>query len=244
MTTEDLTDHTQAERQRLADILSSLHEEQWAAPSLCTGWRIREVVAHITMPYRIGAATFFLGLARSRFNFNRYADRAARADAARFTDAELLETLRANTHHPWRPPGGGQLGALSHDVIHGLDITEPLRLPSCPPERIALVLRQSGTENLGYFGVDLTGRQLIASDAQASLGEGTPVHLPAKDILLIATGRYPVPSPGPSDADEGAVEHAQAGPHRAEQPGHRDEHGPDPARPPEPHGTTDHQEPS
>lgn len=244
MTTEDLTDHTHAERQRLADILSSLHEEQWAAPSLCTGWRIREVVAHITMPYRIGAATFFLGLARSRFNFNRYADRAARADAARFTDAELLETLRANTHHPWRPPGGGQLGALSHDVIHGLDITEPLRLPSCPPERIALVLRQSGTENLGYFGVDLTGRQLIASDAQASLGEGTPVHLPAKDILLIATGRYPVPSPGPSDADEGAVEHAQAGPHRAEQPGHRDEHGPDPARPPEPHGTTDHQEPS
>ena len=230
MTTEDLTIHTHTERERLAGILSSLHPEQWAAPSLCAGWRVREVVAHLTMPYRrgpmTGAVAFFLGLARSGFNINRYLDRAARADAARLTDAELLEVLRVNIRNPWRPPGGGQIGALSHDVIHGLDITEPLGLPSCPPERITLVLQQTSAKNLGYFGVDLTGRQLIASDAEASLGEGTAVHMPAKDILLLATGRYPFPEAG-KNASHGdtALRHAlrpdpdPQGPDRSD-PGH------------------------
>ena len=29
----------------------------------------------------------------------------------------------------WTPPGGGYHGALNHVVIHGLDITVPLREP-------------------------------------------------------------------------------------------------------------------
>jgi len=191
MPTEELTAQTHAERERLAQLLSELRPKQWSAPSLCAGWRVREVVAHLTMPYRTGPARFFFGLARSGFNFHRYSDRAARTDAARLSEAELLGVLRANIHHPWRPPGGGEAGALSHDVIHGLDITDPLGLPACPPERIALVLRQTSPKSLRYFGVDLGERQLIASDADARLGEGAPVHAPAKDILLIATGRKP-----------------------------------------------------
>lgn len=157
---------------------------------------MREVVAHLTMPYRTPRRRVLAGLVRARFDFNAYADRAARADAANLSDTALLQSLRANIRHPWRPPGGGPAGALSHDVIHGLDITEPLGLPPCPPERIALVLRHTGVERARYFGVDPRGRRLIATDAEAHLGEGTrihpPVHLPARDILLIATGRKPL----------------------------------------------------
>ena len=36
----------------LADLLESSTADIWAAPSLCEGWRTREVVAHVTMPAR------------------------------------------------------------------------------------------------------------------------------------------------------------------------------------------------
>jgi hypothetical protein len=54
---------------------------------------------------------------------------------------QLLACLRDNTRHPWNPPGGGVRGALSHDVIHGLDITVALGLDQrVPGERLRIVL--------------------------------------------------------------------------------------------------------
>ena len=185
----DLIQHVHAERERLAELLAGLTDEQWDSPSLCAGWRVREVVAHITMPFRTRLPQFLVGLAAARFSFNRYADRAARADAERMSGAELLASLRANVANPWQPPGGGAAGALSHDTIHGLDITEPLGLPAPPVERIALVLANANPRSLSYFGVDLTGIQLRGVDADVLLGQGKPVDLPVKDILLTITGR-------------------------------------------------------
>jgi uncharacterized protein (TIGR03083 family) len=191
-TRTDLTQHVHAERERLAELLAGLTDEQWDSPSLCAGWRVREVLAHITMPFRTRPPQFLLGLAAARFSFDRYADRAARADAARMSAAELLAALRANIAHPWQPPGGGPTGALSHDTIHGLDITEPLGLPAPPVERIALVLANTNARSLAYFGVDLAGIQLRGTDADVRLGEGKPVELGVKDILLTITGRRPL----------------------------------------------------
>lgn len=192
----ELQAQTYAERERLAALLADLTEQQWDTPSLCAGWRVREVVAHITMPFRTSAPRFVAGLVTARFSFNRYADSVARRDGARMTTDELLGTLRDNIRHPWQPPGGGPAAALSHDVIHGLDITEPLSLPPAPPERIATVLAHSRPRALAYFGVDLTGVELRATDAEFRLGTGSVVELPVKDILLTVTGRRPVPHEG------------------------------------------------
>ncbi|MBB4774436.1 maleylpyruvate isomerase family mycothiol-dependent enzyme [Actinomadura livida] len=185
-----LTTETRAERERLADLLGDLAPEQWDTPSLCDGWRVREVVAHMTMAYRTKAIQVMAGIVRARFSFNRYADRDARAATQAMSEAELLGLLRRNIDHPWQPPGGGQAGALSHDVIHGLDFTEPLGLPAAPPERIALVLAASRPRQLKYFGVDLGGRKLAATDSGAVVGDGsTVVEMTSKDILLVVTGR-------------------------------------------------------
>jgi uncharacterized protein (TIGR03083 family) len=192
-TQADLVRHSHAERERLAGLLAGLTEYDWDRPSLCQGWRVREVVAHLTFPFRTSMPRFVVGLATAGFSFNRYADRAARADAARMSSAELLASLRANIANPWQPPGGGTAGALSHDTIHGLDITEPLGLPSPPVERIALVLANSTGRGLSYFGVDLAGVQLRGTDAEVRIGDGVAVDLPVKDILLTVTGRRPLP---------------------------------------------------
>jgi uncharacterized protein (TIGR03083 family) len=189
-TTDPLARETAAERRRLADLYAALDPDQWAAPSLCTGWRVREVVAHVTLPYRHSAVRVLAGIAAARGDFNRFADRIARSDTAALSDAELLASLRDNVEHPWRPPGGGQAGALSHDVIHGLDVTEALGLPRPPADRVRHVLDAAGPRALDHFGTDLSGVRLVATDTDLSLGDGPRVvELPAVDLLLRITGR-------------------------------------------------------
>ncbi len=182
-------EETRAERERLASIFDAFGPEQWDADSLCEGWSAKEVLAHMTMPYRLSALRFLGGMLRARFRFDRFADRDARAVARARNGRELTELYQANVDHPWRPPGGGPAGALSHEVVHGLDITEPLGLPAPPPERIALAFAATGPRNLKYFGVDLTGARLVAEDAELTVGKGEPHHMLAKDVLLVATGR-------------------------------------------------------
>ena len=126
----------------------------WDQPTLCAGWRVREVVAHITMPFRYRGPRFMLELARSRGRFSHMADRLARGDAAAMSPAELAAAVRSNVSHPWRPPGGGFEGALAHDLIHSLDITVALGLEfPVPEERLRRILPTSTTDKtVAFYG--------------------------------------------------------------------------------------------
>ena len=179
-----------AERRAQVDLLASLPEAGWDTPSLCAGWRVREVVAHTTMAYRYSLPRVLVEMVRARGRFDRMADRAARRDAGQLSSGELLACLSANLDHPWTPPGGGPLGALSHDVIHGLDVSTALgRDDTASPERVVMVLGGLTPKQLTYFGVDLAGVELRATDADWSYGAGEPVTGRAQDLLLLACGR-------------------------------------------------------
>ena len=187
---EQVRSEIAAERHELADLLAQLPAERWDEKTLCAGWRVRETVAHITMPFRASLPTFVLGMIRARGNFDRMADRAARADAEALTAEDLVASLRGAVDHRWKPPGGGYIGALSHDVIHGLDITVGLDLDRRPPpERIGLVLGSLRPRQLKFFGVDLAGVELRADDLEWSYGSGDPVTGRAQDLLLAVCGR-------------------------------------------------------
>jgi uncharacterized protein (TIGR03083 family) len=178
------------ERADLAELLEKLDAEQWNQQSLCAGWRVREVVAHITMPFRISTPRFLAGMVTAGGNFNRYADRQARRDAAELSPAELVDCLRRNVDHPWKPPGGGYQGALAHDVIHGLDITVALGIDrEVPVERLHLVLDNLSSRQVNYFGADLVGKQLQATDLDWTYGTGAVVSGKAQDLLLLLCAR-------------------------------------------------------
>jgi uncharacterized protein (TIGR03083 family) len=190
MIDEKVRDAVTAERREMADVLAGLSPAQWDAPTLCSGWRVREVVAHTTAPFRMSVGRSLLDLALARGDVNRMADRAARRDADRFTPAELLACLRDNVAHRWAPPGGGQVGALSHDVIHHLDITVGLGLERrVPPERVGLLLAGMRPRAVKFFGTDLTGVSLQATDLDWRYGTGEPVRGAAQDLLLVICGR-------------------------------------------------------
>ena len=188
---DTIRDMIAAQRAELGEILAGLPGPRWDEPTLCAGWRVREVVAHITMPFRLGRGRFALELAKSRGRFNEMADRVARHDAAAMSAAELAGAVSSNAGHPWKPPGGGYTGALAHDLIHGLDITVPLGLARpVPEERLRLVLPDSLTDrSVTFFGVDLDGIELRAEDMDWTLGSGAPLKGAASDLLLVLSGR-------------------------------------------------------
>ena len=59
-----------AERRALAADLQGLSEPQWATPSLCSGWSIRDVLAHMTSAASMGPPQFIGTFITSGFNFN------------------------------------------------------------------------------------------------------------------------------------------------------------------------------
>ena len=135
-----------AEYEALADLLERNGPAVWDAPSLCEGWRTREVVAHMTMPARYDSPAFLAELEASGGDFTRFSDMVASRDGASPV-ADLLADLRSPALHAWQPPGGGELGALVHCVIHALDIVEAVPLDRrVPATRIRPVLELVAAE--------------------------------------------------------------------------------------------------
>ena len=190
MTTDDLMPTISAERRAFGEVLQGLPEADWDAPSLCAGWRVREVVAHMTMPFRYPAPRFLAELLRSRGNFGRMADRVARRDA-RAPIGTLLDGWRTNVDHRWSPPGGGLTGALTHDVVHGLDITIPLGIEHPVGERALRVVLDHATSPLNrkHFGLDLAGTRLEADDLDWTFGDGEPLRGAARHLLMVLMDR-------------------------------------------------------
>ncbi|SOB78903.1 maleylpyruvate isomerase family mycothiol-dependent enzyme [Streptomyces sp. 1331.2] len=180
-----------AERRELAEVFADFTPEQWNSPTLCGGWRVREVAAHMGSGFRRSTAAMVLELARSGGHVHRMADRLARRDAAVFTERELAAALAEHADHPWRPPVGGRIAALAHDAVHGLDITVPLGLPPrLPTARTAALLAEVSARTLRFFGVRLDGVRLRASDTEWSYGKGPLlVEGRAEHLLLVAYGR-------------------------------------------------------
>ena len=179
-----------AHRRALADALSSLTAEQWRGDSLCAGWTPAHVLAHQTMPFRISGEDFMAGLQECGGDFTTFSDQIAARDS-QLPPAELIAALRDNADTPWSPPGGGLAGALSHDVIHGLDISWPLALAYEIPERaLTLVLdslTSQGSETL--FGFPLAGITVTATDLGWSVGQGPQLAGRSRDLLPLLAGR-------------------------------------------------------
>lgn len=174
----------------LSDLLEAAGPGVWDAPSLCEKWRTREVVAHVTMPARYDGPAFMAELAEAGGDFTRLSDAIAARDGA-LPAATLLADLRSQVLHAWEPPGGGAEAALTHCVIHTLDIVEAVPLAHhvpAPAVRAVLALVTGGA-GPNVFGVDLGGVELRADDLQWSVGSGTVVRGPAQALALVACGR-------------------------------------------------------
>jgi uncharacterized protein (TIGR03083 family) len=173
----------------LADLLADSPVELWDAPSLCEKWLVRHVVAHVTMPVRLTPEQFGAEMAAAGGDFTVLSDAVAARDAS-LPLADLLDDLRSPQLHAWQPPGGGAVGALSHAVIHSLDVTVALGRPAvAPTEARIAVLDQLTAAGGAWFGIDLTDVRLEATDTTWSWGSGRDVRADSDCLLALLSGR-------------------------------------------------------
>jgi uncharacterized protein (TIGR03083 family) len=190
----DLRPGIAAQYLALADALDSIPEAAWETPSLCEGWRVREVIAHVTMPARYDHEAFMAELRARDFDFAQLSNEIAARDVQLPTEI-LLANLRDTALHRWAPgrppPQGGYHGALNHAVIHGLDATVPLGLrPSASDGVMQIVLddlTQHGIHE--HFETSIAGRRLEATDLDWSYGSGATLIGSSADLALALCGR-------------------------------------------------------
>jgi uncharacterized protein (TIGR03083 family) len=179
-----------AEFASLAGLLAAATDAQWDTPSMCEGWRVREVVAHMTVPARHPEEELMTRFRRCGFDFTRLSNEMAAQDAGLPAD-QLVAGLRSDIMQRWTPPSGGYHRALTHVVIHGLDVTVPLGAPRSSPDETIRVILDDLTVGGGHarFGIVINSRRLQASDLDWSHGSGPVLLGAAQDLALALCGR-------------------------------------------------------
>lgn len=176
------------ERLDLADFLDTLAPEQWEAPSLCQGWSVRDVVAHLISYEELGMTDL---LARRLKGVGRGgSNEVGRAEYAGRSSTELTAFLRAHA----RPQGltswfGGAI-ALTDGLIHHQDIRRPLDAPRrVPAERLLVALGFALRSPKLPSRKDTRGLRLVATDLDWSHGSGPEVSGTGEALLMVIAGR-------------------------------------------------------
>lgn len=180
-----------AERNDLADLASTFSPAQWDTPSLCDGWTVRHVFAHVVMGTDPKMRAYLPFIVKSGLNFNKASMRAAIALGEGHPPEELVAQLRDNAASRKRPPGSSIAGVMAEVVVHGQDMRRPLgvsRVP--PPERTVLALWSMVRTGLGLGNTKrIAGLRLVATDVDWTHGEGPEVRGPAEALLMATCGR-------------------------------------------------------
>ncbi|SDN60345.1 TIGR03083 family protein [Klenkia soli] len=185
----DVVELAVAERTDLLELGRSLSSEQWSAPSLCRGWTVLDVVAHVVSFDELSAVQ----LGRRALGGRAWPDAmnavGVREYAVGGPDG-VLEVLARSL----RPRGVtalfGSRVALTDTVVHQQDIRRPLDLPRrVPVDRLAAVLPFAMVAPPTRGGWRTRGLRLAATDVDWSWGRGPEVTGPGEALLLAACGR-------------------------------------------------------
>jgi uncharacterized protein (TIGR03083 family) len=177
------------ERADMAEFLGSLRAEQWDHQSLCVGWRVRDVAAHVVSYEEQGWTDLLSRLAKAHLRPSRINEVGLAEYAAR-DPQEIVELLRQHL----TPSGaterfGGRVG-LVDALIHHQDMRRPLDIPrQIPPERLrcALPFAVTAPPLRGFWNA--RGVRLVATDLDWSRGKGPEARGAAEAVLMVLAGR-------------------------------------------------------
>ncbi|QCH23190.1 hypothetical protein DSM43276_01446 [Mycobacteroides salmoniphilum] len=178
-----------AERIDLANLLAGLTPEQWDAPSLCSKWRVRDVVAHMIGYEDLSRGEFYSCIAKAGFNPNR-ANANRVAELADRTPEQLLEMVRAAETPGVLTSGFGGRIALLDGIVHQQDIRRPLGIPrEIPGERMRVAMDFARWAPPIRGALRARGVRLVATDLDWSHGRGPKVTGPAEALLMAMAAR-------------------------------------------------------
>jgi len=179
-----------SERAALVDALAALPPADWDRPSLCTGWTVRDVVAHIVATAQLTPLGFVGKFAGSGFNFGRMVGKDIAALTAANTDDQLVALLRARIESRNAPPGP-KVSWLGETIVHGEDITRALGGYRHHPvdHLVAVADFYKNSNTLIGSKNRIAGVTLRATDTGWTHGNGPPASGPMTALVLAMTGR-------------------------------------------------------
>jgi uncharacterized protein (TIGR03083 family) len=181
-----------AQRTSLTALLDDLSDNEWQQPSLCAGWSVRDVAAHLTMQ-QLGLGDVLRLLGKWRGSMDRTIEHVARLRAAELTTGQIIASIRSMIGSRRRNLGVTHLETLTDILVHSQDIAIPLgrRLDMAPDAAATAASR-----NLSMrvpppppSVKNVTGFRLTATDTTWSAGEGPEVRGPMAALLLVCCGR-------------------------------------------------------
>ena len=179
------------QRRVLADLLDGLDGAQWARPSLCDDWRIRDVAAHVALtPQSPGIVRILAAGGRARGDLQAVNRDMAIGHADR-EPAALVAELRTLADSRRKPAITTLDNLLFDTMVHIQDVAIPLGLTRSMPVDAA----RHGADRVWRMGWPfwarrrLRGLRLVAVDVDWAMGDGAEVRGPVQALLLLLTGR-------------------------------------------------------
>jgi len=184
-----------AQRRAVADLLDGLDDQQWREPSLCAGWTVRDVAAHLTLQ-QLRLRDMPMMLTQMRATMDKTIAHMARKRAAALTTDRIVAEIRATVGSRRHQLGVTYLENLADILVHGQDIAIPLGIRHDMPPRAAAVaadrlLTMRWPPPLPGVRT-VAGFRLTATDIDWTTGEGPEVRGPMAALLLVCAGRLAV----------------------------------------------------
>jgi uncharacterized protein (TIGR03083 family) len=186
---DELLTWTHQARQGLAEDLGDLTAKDWRSPSLCPGWDVEHVVAHLTAAASTTQLAWLRSIILSRFRAAVHNERRLREHLGK-DPAETLARFRAVIASTVAP--SNDLAAYFGEVlVHGEDIRRPLGIPS-------LVNVDAATQVAEFyasrdFAVNskslASGLHLRATDGTFEHGRGPELAGPTLALVMSMAGR-------------------------------------------------------
>ena len=183
-------DAIRAERAALVDALAGLPDEAWDRPSLCAGWPVRDVVAHLIATAQMTPPRFFARMIASGFRFGHMTRGNIRRVTDGRSDADLVVAYRSLVNARAAPPGP-TVSWLGETIVHGEDIFRALgSYRDHPAEHLTAVADFYAGSNLLIGAKNrVAGVRLRATDAGWAHGTGPEAAGPMVALVLAMTGR-------------------------------------------------------
>jgi uncharacterized protein (TIGR03083 family) len=190
---DELWQHIHTERRALAERLSGLSGADWERPSLCPGWSVLDVAAHvISNPQLRGRHVLAMAARNLGRGYNTMIFREVKRWSRDQTPARIVadfETYAGSTRHV---PLTTSVEPLLDVIVHSQDILRPLGISyAAAPEAIAVAADRARL-HASYMGWGRAKRfTLVATDHEWTRGKGPVVEGPISELLMLSTGREP-----------------------------------------------------
>ncbi|GAA1789474.1 hypothetical protein GCM10009795_039040 [Nocardioides hankookensis] len=187
----DVWSQIATERRSLADLLDTLTPEQWAAPSLCGAWTVKDVAVHLSAGPATPTRTLLKAIVAGRGGFDRANELIVRWRAD-VEPAQVTAWLREYAEDRFTPPTMDWRAPLTDLRIHTQDMVVPLGLDAgvpVEPWRDVLEFLVSKAARRGFVPKARPEVAATAIDLDWSHGSGPTVSGPALALAVALCGR-------------------------------------------------------